>query len=166
MGVVCVLLLYEHSPPLYHAYIAMTIFLWTQIFSEYKFLTGLWRYLGGRKCSYFLKLITTCIFSILILELLVWLPDTLKWYSCLDVINMQAWTSLQLLYLVPTQVMSFTDRKIYTWCFITLGVTSSIYLFKLMPQRSGIPIFLWLACWLLSVFTLMPPEIPENTPLV
>ncbi|XP_019161667.1 PREDICTED: GPI ethanolamine phosphate transferase 1 isoform X1 [Ipomoea nil] len=133
MGVVCVLLLYERSPPLYHAYIAMTIFLWTQIFSEYKFLTALWRYLGGRKCSYFLKLIATCIFSILILELLV---------------------------------ISFTERKIYTWCFITLGATSSIYLFKLMPQRSGIPIFLWLACWLLSVFTLMPPEIPENTPLV
>lgn len=88
MGVVCVLLLYEHSPPLYHAYIAMTIFLWTQIFSEYKFLMALWRYLGGRKCSYFLKLIATCIFSILILELLVWLPNTLKWYSCLDVINM------------------------------------------------------------------------------
>ncbi|VFQ88721.1 unnamed protein product [Cuscuta campestris] len=133
MGAFCVILLYEHSPPLYHAYIAMTLFLWTQILSEYQFLLALWRYLCNRKFSYFLKLTAIFIFAITILELLV---------------------------------ISFTERKIYTWCFVTFGVTSSIYLFKLMPLRSGVPIFLCAACWFLSIFTLMPPEIPENTVLV
>uniref|UniRef100_M0ZIC1 GPI ethanolamine phosphate transferase 1 n=1 Tax=Solanum tuberosum TaxID=4113 RepID=M0ZIC1_SOLTU len=33
-------------------------------------------------------------------------------------------------------------------------------------MRSRVPFFVWLACWFLSVFTLMPPQIPENTLLV
>ncbi|KAL2528814.1 sulfuric ester hydrolase [Forsythia ovata] len=64
------------------------------------------------------------------------------------------------------KVKSFMERKLYTWCFLFVGVTASIYLFYLIPWRSGVPIFVWLACWFLSVFTLMPAEIPDNTQLV
>ncbi|XP_027153342.1 GPI ethanolamine phosphate transferase 1 isoform X1 [Coffea eugenioides] len=130
---VCSLLLLEHSPPLYHAYAAMTIFLWTQIFSEYEFLLFLWRDLQRRESRYFIKLIATCIVSILILEMLV---------------------------------KSFTDRKLYTWCFWTVGVAAPIYLVRSIPWKSRVPIIVLLTCWFLSIFTLMPAEIPENTWLV
>lgn len=130
---VCSLLLLEHSPPLYHAYAAMTIFLWTQIFSEYEFLLFLWRDLQRRESYYFIKLIATCIVSILILEMLV---------------------------------KSFTDRKLYTWCFLAVGVAAFIYLIRSIPWKSRVPIIVLLSCWFLSIFTLMPAEIPENTWLV
>lgn len=133
MGVACTLLLVEKSPPLYHAYVVMTMFLWTQIFSEYQFLKALFRHLCGRVSDYYLKLIATGVFSVIILELLV---------------------------------KSFTDRKLYTWCFLITGVSVPFYLYRSLPMRSGVPIFVWLACWFLSVFTLMPPQIPENTLLV
>ncbi|KAJ8546312.1 hypothetical protein K7X08_018895 [Anisodus acutangulus] len=133
MGVACTLLLVEKSPPLYHAYVVMTMFLWTQIFSEYRFLKALCRYLCGKVNDYYLKLIATCVFSVVILELLV---------------------------------KSFTERKLYTWCFLTTGVAVPFYLYRSLPMSSGIPIFVWMSCWFLSVFTLMPPQIPENTMLV
>ncbi|KAL3526014.1 hypothetical protein ACH5RR_014386 [Cinchona calisaya] len=127
------LLFLEHSPPLYHAYAAMTIFLWTQIFSEYQFLRVIWRELQRRESYFFIKLIATCIVSILILEMLV---------------------------------KSFTDRKLYTWCFWTVGLAASIYLFRSIAWKSRVPIVILLECWFLSIFTLMPAEIPENTWLV
>lgn len=133
IGVLCLLLFLEHSPPLYHAYTAMTVFLWTQIFSEYWFLKGLWRHLRRSKYDYIIKLLATCAVSIFILEFLV---------------------------------NSFTERKLYTWCFLVVGVVASVFLFKSIPWRSGIPIFVWVACWFLSVFTLMPAEIPDNNQLV
>lgn len=71
MGVACTLLLVEKSPPLYHAYVVTTMFLWTQIFSEYHFLKAFCRYLCGRVNDYYLKLIATGVFSVIILELLV-----------------------------------------------------------------------------------------------
>lgn len=46
------------------------------------------------------------------------------------------------------------------------GVIASVYLLYSMPWGSGLPIFVWLSCWSLSVFTLMPAEIPDNTNLV
>ncbi|XP_052194978.1 uncharacterized protein LOC127803025 [Diospyros lotus] len=133
MGSTCILLLLERSPPLYHAYTAMTVFLWTQIFSEYQFLKALWRDLVGRQSSYIIKLVATCAVSVAVLEFLV---------------------------------HSFTDRKLYTWCFLIVGVIASIHLYYSIPWKSGIPIFVWFSCWALSAFTLMPAEIPDNTPLV
>uniref|UniRef100_A0A5B7AYF0 GPI ethanolamine phosphate transferase 1 n=2 Tax=Davidia involucrata TaxID=16924 RepID=A0A5B7AYF0_DAVIN len=133
MGVVCILLLWERSPPLYHAYTVMTIFLWTQIFSEHQFLKALWEDLRGKESNYIIKLVATCAVSVFILEFLV---------------------------------NSFTERKLYTWCFLIVGVISSIYLFYSIPWKSGIPIYVWVACWFLSIFTLMPAEIPDNTLLV
>lgn len=76
MGCICILLLLEHSPLLYHAYAAMTGFLWTRIFSEHQFLKALWRDLHGRQSIYIAKLVATCAVSLVILEFLVWLPDT------------------------------------------------------------------------------------------
>lgn len=71
MAILTVLNLMEHSPPLYHAYIGMTVFLWTQIFSEYRLIRGLWIYLRERKAGYFIKLLFAAAVSIVIVELLV-----------------------------------------------------------------------------------------------
>lgn len=71
MGLVCIILFLDHSPPLYHAYSVMTVFLWTQIFSEYQFLNALWRYLLGRENHYIIKLLATSAVSVFILEILV-----------------------------------------------------------------------------------------------
>ncbi|XP_038704369.1 GPI ethanolamine phosphate transferase 1 isoform X2 [Tripterygium wilfordii] len=133
MGVICVLLILEHSPPLYHAYFAMTVFLWTQIINEYHFIKALWTCLCGRPFTRILKLLATFALSIFILEFLV---------------------------------NSFTERKLYTWCFAIVGIVAFFYLSNLIPGRSGIPIFVCFACWFLSVFTLMPAEIPDNNQLV
>nr|XP_043616910.1 GPI ethanolamine phosphate transferase 1 isoform X2 [Erigeron canadensis] len=134
MASIFIVLYLEHSPPLYHAYFAMTVFLWTNIVSEYSFMRALWRYFIQTKKSYHaLELSATCLVSIIVLEFLV---------------------------------RSFTERSIYTWCFLVVGVISPLYLIKSGPWKSRIPIFLWSACWFLSVFTLMPAEIPDNTVLV
>ncbi|KAK2647549.1 hypothetical protein Ddye_015038 [Dipteronia dyeriana] len=133
MGVICIVLILEHSPPLYHAYIAMTVFLWTRILSEYQLILLLWRHLRRRKFNYIVQLLAISIVSIFILELLV---------------------------------HSFTKRELYTWCFLITGVVACFYLFLTIPKRSGIAIFVFVACWLLSVFTLMPAEIPDNNQLV
>ncbi|OMP08762.1 Sulfatase [Corchorus olitorius] len=133
MGVLSILLFLEHSPPLYHAYFAMTVFLWTQIFNEYQFIKALWRHLSGRKFNYVIKLLAAAVVSVFILELLV---------------------------------HSFTERKLYTWCFLVVGAAASLYLYNLIPWNSGIPAFVLLTCWFLSLFTLMPAEIPDNNKLV
>ncbi|PKI34332.1 hypothetical protein CRG98_045248, partial [Punica granatum] len=133
MGLFSIVLFIEHSPPLYHAYFAMTVFLWTQILDEYQLIKALLRYLSRKKSDFVLKLLATFIVSIVLLELLV---------------------------------HSFTERKLYTWCFLIVGIAASSYLFYLIPWESGIPFFVWLACWFLSVFTLMPAEIPDNNKLV
>ncbi|KAI3942370.1 hypothetical protein MKW92_020334 [Papaver armeniacum] len=133
MAVTFVLLFVERSPPLYHVYTAMTIFLWTQIFSEYQFLKLLWKDLSSRNFVFSMKLLATSAVSVVILEFLV---------------------------------NSFTDRKLYTYCFLIVGVLASIYLFYAIPGRSAVPVFILVSCWFLSTFTLMPAEIPDNTPLV
>lgn len=71
MGAISILLLIERSPPLYHAYTAMTVFLWTQIFSEYRFIKSLWKQLHGRRVYYTAKILATCAVSVFILEFLV-----------------------------------------------------------------------------------------------
>ncbi|KAL2240488.1 UNVERIFIED_CONTAM: GPI ethanolamine phosphate transferase 1 [Sesamum indicum] len=64
------------------------------------------------------------------------------------------------------KVKSFMKRTIYTWIFLLVGVLATIYLLYSIPWDSGIPFFVWLACWFLSIFTLMPAQIPDNTKLV
>lgn len=71
MGSVSLILLVEHSPPLYHAYFAMTIFLWVQICCEYQFLKALWRYMLEKEISYFVKFLASFVVSVFILEILV-----------------------------------------------------------------------------------------------
>ncbi|XP_058112143.1 GPI ethanolamine phosphate transferase 1 isoform X2 [Magnolia sinica] len=133
MGILCVLLFIENSPLLYHAYVAMTVFLWTQIFSDIQFLKAVWRSLSGSKVNFIGKLLASCAVSIFTLEFLV---------------------------------TSFYERKLYTWCFLIIGVVAALYIFYNIPGRPMIPFFIWVACWLLSIFTLMPAEIPDNTHLV
>ncbi|KAF9606883.1 hypothetical protein IFM89_029482 [Coptis chinensis] len=133
IGLVSILLFLEHSPPLYHVYTAVTVFLWTQIFSEYPFLKAVWTTLSGSKFEFVVKLLATCAVSILILEFLVY---------------------------------SFTERKLYTLCFLIAGLVAGFYIFYSVPRRSMAPIFVWVSCWILSLFTLMPAEIPDNNLLV
>ncbi|KAK4774828.1 hypothetical protein SAY86_009763 [Trapa natans] len=133
MGIFSIALFIEQSPPLYHAYFAMTVFLWTQILGEHQFIKALLRYISRKKFNFVLKLLAIIAVSVVLLELLV---------------------------------NSYTERKLYTWCFLIVGIAASLYLFYLIPWESGIPFFVWLACWLLSVFTLMPAEIPDNNQLV
>ncbi|XP_077222860.1 sulfatase and phosphatidylinositolglycan class N domain-containing protein [Tasmannia lanceolata] len=133
MGVLSILLFMENSPPLYHAYVAMTVFLWTQIFCDIQFLRAIWMHLSGSKFNFVVKLIATCAISIFILEFLV---------------------------------TSFSERKLYTWCFLIVGVAAPLFVSYSIPRRSMLPIFIWVTCWLLSSFTLMPAEIPDNTLLV
>ena len=71
MGVISTILLLERSPPLYHAYTTMTVFLWTQIFGEYQFIKALWKHLHGRRVYYTTKILATCAVSVFILEFLV-----------------------------------------------------------------------------------------------
>ncbi|KAL6518861.1 hypothetical protein OROHE_017614 [Orobanche hederae] len=133
IGSVCIILLLGHSPPLYHAYFAMTILLWVQICCEYQFLKALWGYMLGKEIIYFVKNFACFLVSVFMLEILV---------------------------------KSFTDRKIYTWSFLLVGVLATVYLLYSIPWHSGISVFVWLSCWFLSIFTLMPAEIPDNTKLV
>ncbi|KAF7819628.1 GPI ethanolamine phosphate transferase 1 isoform X1 [Senna tora] len=70
------------------------------------------------------------------------------------------------IFILEFLVNSFTERKLYTWCFLIAGAAASFYLLKSIPWRPGIPIFVCLACWFLSPFTLMPAEIPDNNQLV
>lgn len=133
MGAISVLLFMEHSPPLYHAYFSMTVFLWTQIVGEYQFIKTLCRWLSRGKYNYIIKILAASAVSIFILEFLV---------------------------------NSFTERKLYTWCFFIMGIIAAFYLFHAIPWRSGIPIYVCCACWFLSVFTLMPADIPDNNGLV
>ncbi|KAH9617396.1 hypothetical protein KSS87_019132 [Heliosperma pusillum] len=133
MGAFSVILLIERSPPLYHAYTAMTVFLWTKILSEYQFLNALRRRVHEEKLGYFIKLVAYCVVSVLLLEFLV---------------------------------HSFTERKLYSACFLVTGVVAPFYLYRAIPRRCWIPAFICVSCWCLSVFTLMPAEIPDNTLLV
>ncbi|KAL2897090.1 GPI ethanolamine phosphate transferase 1 [Bienertia sinuspersici] len=133
MGTFSMVLLIERSPPLYHAYTAMTVFLWTQILSQYKFLSALLRSLQKRDFVYLIKILIYCTMSLIVVEFLV---------------------------------NSFTERKLYTWCFLIVGIVAPLYLHRAIPWRSLIPGFVWVSCWSLSGFTLMPAEIPDNTNLV
>lgn len=165
IGVLCFLLFLEHSPPLYHAYTAMTIFLWTQIFSQYQFLKGLWRDLRRSRYDHIIKLLATCAVSIFILEFLVYGNQT--FFNSPLIIHADWLLSILIcLNWHIVQVNSFTERTLYTWWFLVVGVLASVFLFKSIPWRSRIPVFVWVACWVLSVFTLMPAEIPDNNQLV
>ncbi|KAK1310423.1 hypothetical protein QJS10_CPA08g01633 [Acorus calamus] len=133
MGILSTILYLENSPPLYHAYIGMTVFLWTQIFSEIYILKELWRHWARKKLQLISKFFSTCIVSLLVLEFLV---------------------------------ATFSERKLYTWCFLISGAGGTFYIIFSFPRRTTIAAYILMTCWFLSGFTMMPAEIPDNTPLV
>lgn len=78
MGTLSILLFLENASLLYHVYVAMTVFLWTHIFSNFTFLKAVWRYIAGRKFIYILKPLAYSAVSICILEFLVMMPCMLS----------------------------------------------------------------------------------------
>ncbi|KAJ0965385.1 hypothetical protein J5N97_026523 [Dioscorea zingiberensis] len=123
----------ENAPVLYHAYLAMTVFLWTQIVSNVSFLKAIWREMSSRKLGSSMKLLCMSALSIFILECLV---------------------------------SSFSERKLYTWCFLSVGIVAALFMRLFIPGRHFMAIYVWMACWFISIFTMMPAEIPDNTNLV
>ncbi|KAM0867631.1 hypothetical protein ACQ4PT_041884 [Festuca glaucescens] len=132
MGLSSIILLLEKSPLLYHAYVFMTIFLWTRIVQNFGFMKSAWRELSNMPFKYIMNLLISSVAALFILEFLV---------------------------------MSFFDRKLYTWCFLALGILASVYGALFIQASPAVAIYTWLTCWFLSVFTLMPAEIPENNNL-
>ncbi|XP_020676240.1 GPI ethanolamine phosphate transferase 1 isoform X2 [Dendrobium catenatum] len=133
MGFISVIFIIEKSPILYHAYVSMTVFLWTRIFSNIQLLKVIWRLLSNRSLKSNLNLLATSALAFFILELLV---------------------------------SSFFERMLYTWCFLFVGVVSAAFMVTFAPQRFLTAAYVLVACWFLSLFTLMPAEIPDNTNLV
>uniref|UniRef100_A0A0D9YU50 GPI ethanolamine phosphate transferase 1 n=1 Tax=Oryza glumipatula TaxID=40148 RepID=A0A0D9YU50_9ORYZ len=133
MGFSSIILLLEKSPLLYHAYLFMTIFLWTRIVQNFEFIKAVWRELSNMPFKYTMNLLNISVISLFILEFLV---------------------------------MSFFDRKLYTWCFLILGILASSCVAIFIQASSALAAYVWLSCWFLSLFTLMPAEIPENNNLV
>ncbi|XP_072973037.1 GPI ethanolamine phosphate transferase 1 [Typha angustifolia] len=133
MGLLSVVLILEKSPLLYHAYVSMTVFLWTQIICNIQFLKAIWTELSTRAIKSNMKLLIISGLSVFILEFLV---------------------------------MSFFERKLYTWFFLIMGILSASFVLIFIPGSTVLAIYLWVACWFLSIFTLMPAEIPDNNNLV
>ncbi|XP_073100808.1 uncharacterized protein [Elaeis guineensis] len=133
MALFFIMLFLENSPPLYHVYVSMTIFLWTRIFCNYQFLKELWRELCSRTFSSNIKLLTIFVVAIFVLEFLV---------------------------------ASFFERKLYTWCFLIVGLLAAIFVLIFIPGKLFLATYVWVACWFISIFTLMPAEIPDNNHLV
>jgi phosphatidylinositol glycan class N len=65
-----IILLLEKSPLLYHAYVFMTIFLWTRIVQNFEFLKAVWRELANMP-KYIFNLLTGSVVALLVLEFLV-----------------------------------------------------------------------------------------------
>lgn len=79
---------------------------------------------------------------------------------------MLATACLVSIFILEFLVSSFSERKLYTWFFLFVGLLGALFLFKMFPDRPLLAIYVLVVCWLLSVFTLMPAEIPDNNLLV
>ncbi|XP_064941285.1 GPI ethanolamine phosphate transferase 1-like isoform X2 [Musa acuminata AAA Group] len=133
MSLLSVILYLENSPLLYHAYISVTVFLWTQILSKLQLLNAIWKELSARNFILNMKLLSVLVMSFIILEFLV---------------------------------ASFFNRKLYTWFFLMAGILAALHLFFIASGRHIMALYLWSSCWFLSIFTLMPAEVPDKNPLV
>ncbi|KAG0471833.1 hypothetical protein HPP92_016379 [Vanilla planifolia] len=133
MGLISFVLFTENSPFLYHAYVSMTVFLWTRIFGKIEFLKGICAKIFSKSCKANLGLLATSALVFFILEFLV---------------------------------ASFFERKLYTWCFLIVGPAAAAFMLLISSQRPFMALYLWAAFWFLSIFTLMPTEIPDDTCLV
>ncbi|KAG0585367.1 hypothetical protein M758_2G006200 [Ceratodon purpureus] len=71
MGACSLLLLFQRAPPLYHAYLGLAVFLWTEIFANYPLLQNLGNVIQSTKVSWLPQVILTSLISFLVLELLV-----------------------------------------------------------------------------------------------
>lgn len=71
MGLSSIILLLEKSPLLYHAYVFMTIFLWTRIVQNFEFLKAVWREFSNMPFKYTLNLLISSGIALFVLEFLV-----------------------------------------------------------------------------------------------
>lgn len=68
--------------------------------------------------------------------------------------------------LLEILVLSFFKREVYTGVFLVGGVVGAVVVSCNTPGLSMVPGFVWVSCWFLSGFTLMPVQIADNTLLV
>jgi phosphatidylinositol glycan class N len=71
MGLSSIILILEKSPLLYHAYVFMTIFLWTRIVQNFEFLKAVWREFSNIPFKYTLNLLISSGIALFVLEFLV-----------------------------------------------------------------------------------------------
>ncbi|XP_024401012.1 uncharacterized protein [Physcomitrium patens] len=71
MGACSLLLLFERAPPLYHAYLGLAMFFWTEIFAHFRLLQNVGSVIQTTKFSWFQQVIITSVISFIVLELLV-----------------------------------------------------------------------------------------------
>lgn len=71
MGACSLLLLFQRAPPLYHGYLGLAVFLWTEIFADYTLLRNIGSAIRSTKVSCLPQVIITSLISFLVLELLV-----------------------------------------------------------------------------------------------
>ena len=71
MGLSSIILLLEKSPLLYHAYVFMTIFLWTRIVQNFGFMKSAWGELSNMPFKYIMNLLISSVAALFILEFLV-----------------------------------------------------------------------------------------------
>ncbi|CAM6015687.1 unnamed protein product [Sphagnum balticum] len=71
MGISSLLLIVEQSPPLYHLYLGLAVFFWTEILTDISLLQSIGLAIRSAKLSWLSKAIFACLISFLVLELLV-----------------------------------------------------------------------------------------------
>jgi phosphatidylinositol glycan class N len=71
MGICSLILFVERSPPLYHAYLGLSVFFWTDILSNMTLLRSIASAVQSAKVSQLLEVTATMAISFLVLEVLV-----------------------------------------------------------------------------------------------
>lgn len=168
MGACSLLLLIQRAPFAYHAYLGLAVFFWTEIFANTTLLQNLVSVIQSTQGSWQPQVIITALTSFLVLELLV--RSQLFVQKCM-VGHQSFWISMSGIFvhkqvLLFLQVASFFRRAVYTVIFLIAGVVGAVVVSCNMRNVSMVPAFVWISCWFLSVFTLMPTQISDNTALV
>lgn len=78
MGVCSIVLLVELAPPLYHVYLGLAVFFWTEVLGDTTSILKVINILFSSKLSWFTKLFAMAATSLLVMELLVSIAHRVK----------------------------------------------------------------------------------------